>query len=119
VSLFDLTDAIAELSSGAYTLRRPAAAVVVGGRVQAATFSDSAITGSLQPAGGRELQRLPEGLRQREARVFFTPTELRAGSSTTQPDRLVIDGDEWEVSTVEAWAELGGYYQAIVTRDPP
>ncbi len=70
----------------------------------------------VQPLSGRELKRLPEGMREREAMAFWTSSELRGKLSTNDPDSIVIDGDVYEVTTVDRWANLGNYYRAVVVK---
>lgn len=72
--------------------------------------------GSLQPLEGRQVDVLPELLREREVKVFFTPAELRTGGEEGEADRLVVEGEEWEVHSVKDWATLGGYHEALVVR---
>jgi len=115
MSLMDLSSVVLALSSGTYTVtRRTASAYDTDGLLTAPTTSTLSATGSLQPASGRDLQRLPEGMRTREARVFFTPTLLRC--DVGEPDTLAADGDTWEVSNVEAWGTLGSYYKATLLK---
>lgn len=79
----------------------------------AAPFS---IVGSFQPMNGDELDRLPEGLRSREVQKGFTSTELKGEGATQEPDRVTINGQQWEVQNVERWAELGNYWRVVVAR---
>lgn len=74
------------------------------------------ITASVQPMSGRELDRLPEGLRQREVRVVFTATELKGTADTQEADEITIDGEQWQVQTPESWLTLGNYFRAVVAR---
>lgn len=172
----DLSDVIAELASGTYTVQRSGPPSRVGGRVFPSIYGAQAwraafgyaalgeqvesggnvyalitagvsdavrgptgtgsnitdgtahwkyagpaatqlqIEASVQPMGGRELDRLPELLRQREVRVVFTGTELKGTADTQEADQLTLDGEQWQVQTVESWSTLGGYYRAIVAR---
>ncbi len=72
--------------------------------------------GSLQPLEGRHVDALPENLREREVKVFFTSAELRTGGDDGEADRVVIEGEEWEVRDVKDWATLAGYHEALVVR---
>jgi hypothetical protein len=75
--------------------------------------------GSLQPLEGRQVDVLPELLREREVKVFLTPTKLVTGTEPGgdwEADRVVVEGEEWEVHGVKDWATLGGYYEALVVR---
>lgn len=106
----DLADAIAEMQTGAYRVRRPSAPTVAKGRATPGAPTILEIAGSLQPMSGREMQRLPEGMRERELLQFFTPTEMRSG------DVLEYGGYDWEVDRVFDFSQLGGYYRAVMTR---
>lgn len=75
-----------------------------------------AFTGTIQPARGNDLQRLPEGRRNEEAIRIITRTELRtaqAGTST-QADLITWAGATWEVDQVQTYD--GAFYDAVATR---
>lgn len=105
---------IADLATGSYTVTRRAADTydANGVRVLGAT-STFAVVACVQPVLGRELQRLPEARRTREAKALWTQTALQA-----QPvaDRVTIDGEAYEVDSVQRWADSGDYYKAIVLK---
>lgn len=86
---------------------------VVDGPLVGSTFS---ILACAQPLNGRDLMRLPEGMREREAMALWTRTELRGKLADNDPDSVVIDGDTYEVTTVKRWANLGNYYRAVVVK---
>jgi hypothetical protein len=73
----------------------------------------STFQANVQPLRGDELQRLPEAYRKQGAIVLFTLTELRTGTVDTVADRVVYDGDEYEIFTVEKWRQ---HYRYIATR---
>jgi hypothetical protein len=110
----NLSGVVTSLSSGTYTVtRRGPTTVGADGRADAAMPTTLTVIASVQPMGGRELQRLPEGLRVAERRAFYTPTALKVIGA---PDVVSIDGEDWEVESVEAWGNLGAYFKAIVAR---
>lgn len=112
----DLSDVIALLATGTYTVtRRTDNGYDANGVVSAPTTSTLSALGCAQPLTGRELQRLPEGMRTRELLAFWTETELR-GREAGLPDSLVIDDSTYEVEKVERWANLGNYYRAVLTK---
>lgn len=74
------------------------------------------VAACVQPLSGRELDRLPELLRQRELRVVFASTELYGTSDAHQADQITIDNEQWQVQTVESWATVANYYRVIVAR---
>lgn len=108
--LEDLSDAIAEMETGSYRIRRPAGQTTTKGRVTQNPPTIHQAPGSLQPLTGRELQRLPEGMRDREVRAFFTAFQIKS------KDVLEADGFDWEVDSVSDWSVLGNFYRALMTK---
>jgi hypothetical protein len=88
------------------------------GRWTAGAATDSTIQGSVQPADGDELATLPEGDRSKRARKVYTETELRTGAQEEElaPDRLVFDGEVWEVREVAREHSTLAHYKAIVVQ---
>lgn len=114
----DLSDAIALLGSGCYVVTRKGVTSMLDGRRVAPPTTTFTISGSVQPLTGRELQRLPEGLRARESMALFTVTELFQArpEAGQEADRLAIDGGVFEVSKAERWQALGNYFRCVVSR---
>lgn len=75
------------------------------GRWVSGSGSTSTISASVQPAGPKELELLPEGDRVRDPRAVWTATELSAGGqhAGTSPDRLSVGGVVYEVRSVEVY----------------
>lgn len=71
------------------------------------------ITGSVQPIRGAELQRMPEGLREKELRRVYTETEL------FNNDTVTIDGQDYQVEEVDDYSRHGflAHYRVIVRRN--
>lgn len=118
MSLTDLSGVIASLSSGTYAVTRPAVAAYDDGVLQEPdddpTLFD--IVASVQPATGRDLRRLPEGQDIFEVKVLFTQTELRTATfGGAGPDSVEINGESYQVQTVDRWAELGNYWRVLAT----
>lgn len=118
--LEDMADAVLLLGSGSYNVTRRAVPLMVDGRVLPSSSTALVVTGSLQPSSGRDVQRLPEGLRDRETMVIFTSTELQAANpSTGAPgDRLEVSGRSFEVQTHERWVELGNFHRYVIVLVP-
>lgn len=118
--LEDMSDAIDLLGSGSYNVTRRAVPLMVDGRVLPSSSTALVVSGSLQPSSGRDVQRLPEGLRDRETIVFFTSTELQAADPATgEPgDRLVANGHTFEVQTHERWQDLGNFHRFVLVKVP-
>jgi hypothetical protein len=110
----NLAPVITSLATGTYTVtRRDAATSGVDGRQVAASVTTFDILASVQPMGGRDLQRLPEGLRAAERLSVYTATPLRVSRT---PDTVEIDGETWEVEVVEQWGGIAGYCKATVAK---
>lgn len=75
------------------------------GRWVSGAGTTSTITASVQPAGAKELDLLPEGDRVRDPRAVWTATELSTGGqhTGTSPDRLSVGGVVYEVRSVEVY----------------
>ena len=114
----DLSDAIELLQSGSYVVTRPNATTLLNGRRVEPTTTTFDITASVQPASGRSIQGLPEGLRSSESMDVFTATELRQArpDASVEGDRISIDGAVFEVVNVKRWNKLGNFYRATVVR---
>jgi hypothetical protein len=113
---FDLSSALTALASGTYVVTRRAASSFSQGRAVAATSETLNVAGSLQPVSGLELQRLAEGIRNRETKAFFTTTLLRtAEPNGHEADVMDIGTAQFEVVQVKPW-EFGGYYKVILAR---
>lgn len=61
---------------------------------------DTPIKGSLQPAGGDDLQALPEGRRTSTTLKLYTRSEISLGGDGIGPDRIVDGNEEYEAVTV-------------------
>lgn len=114
----ELADAVELLSSGHYLVMRPAAKSVVNGVVDSPPPAYFWALGSMQPTMGRDVQKLPEGIRERESKVFFTTEVLRtkATATTGQPDQVTVDGELFEVSHLDDWQQLGAYHRVVLTK---
>lgn len=117
MSLFDLSDVVDSMATGTYTVTRRAAEFAGGDAVP--TSSETlTIKALVVPLSGRELQRLPEGLRSRELKAVYTTTDLRRGADDALPDVVTVDGEDYEVQLVDDWQAPGGFLRAVVARIP-
>jgi hypothetical protein len=115
-----LTGVISRFSTGTYTVTRTAAGSYTTGRYAAGAPSTFAITASVQPVQGRDLQSVPEAQRGEEVKVLWTTTELRTRGAG-EPDSVSIDGEAWRVVRVKRWQAFGGdgsgdHYEVYVAR---
>lgn len=75
----------------------------------------------VQPASGKDLQRLDEGMRTSEVIVLWTKTKLlvlgkTADKETKPPDTLVYENDTYQVEACDNWGALGNYYEALARK---
>jgi len=113
----DLSDVIASLATGTYTVtRQSVSAYGSDGRLDAPSTTTFSITACVQPVTGRELQRLPEGLQNQEVLAVWSPVELKTQGPGQDPDLVSIDGDSYEVHKLERWNTLGAYWRALLTK---
>ena len=94
--------------------RYPAATAGTDGRPVLGTPTVETIYASVQPAPGRQLEHLPEGLRSRVVMVAFTDAELRTADQATglPADELVYQGVVYLVERVARWTEVIPHYEA-------
>lgn len=113
----DLSATIEAFKTGTYTVSRSASGSYgASGRYTEGSPSSFSIVASVQPLGGRDLQRLPEGMQTKELLSIYTSTELKTESSGHTPDIVTINGEQYQVQEVERWVELGNYYRATVAK---
>lgn len=84
--------------------------------------TEETIWASVQPVTGEVVERLPEGVRSRDAREVFVepPHDIRALDEDTQTpgDAIEIDGDIYRVLEVKSWPDGLAHHWALVARDP-
>ena len=120
--MFDGSFAIDILDDFGVPLRvtRRKAATIVKGRAVPAQGAQAnqviEIVAVVQPASGRELQRLPEERRSTETRRLFTTTPLQVGGEGAEylADLVELDGVAWEVQNVRHWPD--SHYDCLVQR---
>lgn len=94
----------------AHTLFRPQAGSYVDGKWVTPGFDSIAITASIQPATGKDLQNLEQGRRNGAVYAVYTSTEIKVSEQATvaddpgtEADELVISGVRHEAVHVEPW----------------
>lgn len=111
-----LAGALRAFERGPFTVTRKGASTYTNGRASSPVPTTFATKLVVQPVSGRELERLPEGLRERELLSVWSPVELRTGAEEHEPDTIAIDGATYSVEKVEPWDKLGGYWRAIAAK---
>lgn len=76
--------------------------------------------GSVQPATGKTIQRLPEGLRVADVSEFYVKGTLVTDGSSLYPDILVFRGLRYQVQTVNDYSNWGaGWCQGTCVVEVP
>lgn len=94
----------------AHTLFRPQASALVDGYWVVPGFDEIAITASIQPATGKDMDNVPEGKRHRAIVAVFTDTEIKTAEQATSdtdpgtnPDEIERNGHRYEAVHAEDW----------------
>jgi galactose-6-phosphate isomerase len=73
--------------------------------------------GSVQPASGNVLARLPDSFRDSDVSSFWVKGVIIADGRSQYPDVLVFKNEEYEVQQVMDWSNFGqGYSEGICIR---
>ncbi len=84
------------------------------------TVSTLSTIGSVQPASGRALQRLPEALRVANVSSFWFKGQIIATETSRYPSILVFRGKRYQVQTVMDWSNFGaGYTEGTCVAEAP
>lgn len=77
--------------------------------------------GSVQPATGKVIQRLPEALRVADVSSFWLKGTIEAtGPGSLYPSILVFRGRRYQVQTVADWTNWGpGYTEGTCVAEKP
>lgn len=76
--------------------------------------------GSVQPASGRTLQRLPEALRVANVSSFWIQAGIVADGSSQYPDLISFKGQRYAVQVVFDWTNWGaGWCEGVCVREKP
>jgi hypothetical protein len=73
----------------------------------------STFDGNIQPAPGRERELLPEGEREKESLLVYTPVALSAGQGERRGDRIYYRDNVYRVVLAEPWREQAGFTKAL------
>lgn len=75
---------------------------------------------SVQPASGKQIQRLPEALRIADVRAFYIMLEIIQDSTSAYPDVIVWQGQRYQVQLQNPWLNFGqGWNEVIAIREKP
>lgn len=87
------------------TARRRSAGTWVDGEWQEGAWEAFTLIGTIQPLSGKEMDRLPEGRRERASYTLYTTTAMRGVDTVAQtnPDEVLAFGRWCEVFKAEPW----------------
>ena len=94
------------------TLCRRAVTIDEHGRT-AVTETTTPIGAVVRPATEKDLERLPEGDRDRGYIKVLSESEMTAGTEAVQPDEIIWSGSRWVVKTVDSWIYGRCFWSAI------
>jgi len=78
--------------------------------------AETTIQASRQPSSPSDLNSVPENRRQSRAYTIFTDTELSPVGSQN-PDKAVIDGDEYEIHSINKWNnDLLNHFKYVIVK---
>jgi hypothetical protein len=76
--------------------------------------------GSVQPASGKTLQRIPDALRVAGVMSFFIKGQIVSDGQERYPDILVFRGSRYAVQVVFDWSNWGlGWCEGTCVREKP
>ena len=83
-----------------------------------ATPTSAPVFASVQPLSGKDRQTLPEGQREKDGHRLYTETAMKPASQYTLAncDRVVIDGDEFQVMTAKRERAIIKHYKVLVVK---
>jgi hypothetical protein len=76
--------------------------------------------GSVQPASGKTLQRLPEAFRVANVMSFWVKGKIISDGRDRYPDLLVFGGERYAVQVIFDWTNWGGgWCEGTCVREKP
>lgn len=116
----DMSDTIERLGDyREYTVTRyTVGQAFTAGNLNVPASTPLPIVAMIQPASGRDLQLLDEGLRSSQVIVVFTKTELLTANEAIQqlPDKISYRSQLFQVERVEPWEETGGFFECLARK---
>lgn len=72
------------------------------------------VVGSAQPLSGKDLERLPEALRQRNVRSFWIKAEVVTDGSGVYLDLVEFQGKRYQVLSSKPWLNWGAGWNEVI-----
>lgn len=80
--------------------------------------SSQVTVGSVQPANGQQIMRLPEALQSSDVRAFYIKAVIQSDGSAQYPDVILFQGGRYLIKQVEQWLNFGaGWNMGICVRE--
>ena len=113
-----LSGVVSSFQTGTYTVTRNAAGSYTEGVWSSGSSSTFTIAAVVQPALGKDLEIVPEGIHASDTRKVWTTTALRTADQNQEPDTITIGGEGYRVINVLPWEGLDGdHYECLVAKD--
>lgn len=115
----NLQGTLERLATGTYNVTRTSKGSIVNARyIPNPSDPVFQIRAAIQPTSGRDLQRLPEGLRTTQLITIYTNTPLQTAlaPSGNIADVVNYGGHSYQCQTVLDWSESGGYNKVIAQK---
>jgi hypothetical protein len=115
--IHDLTDAVLDCAVPAIVTRNRTTGLSKG-RKTTPLVTRFEILASISPLTAADLERLSEGQKSGGEILIITPCELFTSSSSECriADELSYQGNDYQISVVKDWHDLGGFYECMGTR---
>lgn len=104
--------------ASSFDVERSVKATGDDGRTKTRTETFPGLVGSVQPADGTQLQRLPDGSNLQGAIAIFTRNRLTNGDRFTfiDADTVLWKGHRYTVLSIKDWTNYGaGHVEAVAT----
>lgn len=76
--------------------------------------------GSVQPASGKEMQRVPDALRMRDVRSFYIKAPILSDGVSQYPDLISFNSIRFQVISSEPWLNFGaGWNRGLCVAEKP
>lgn len=113
----DASDCI-DLASVPVTIIRHLRSARVKGRSPDPVTKKILAETSIQPMTGKDLERLPEGMKTTGTKKIYSTVELMTvkTSECRVPDRVLYKSETYQIEESDDWQDLGGYFKYVATR---
>lgn len=89
-----------------YTRKQVADPATAKGRRTEGAITQSTISATIQPASWNRIRFLPELRRGSKYITIYTDVKLQGSVGSSNPDRIIYDGDDYEVVQEQKWDQV-------------